>query len=106
VNQYSLFSLLSQPDRALDEWLRAHPELFRRVVVPADLKWEVRDKLDEANVTERVLIPGLDGLSSWLARFYLPRAAARRAIRETAMADPAGQASTVGHERKRSTARS
>src|SRR4051812_15627871 len=79
VNQYSLFSLLSQPDRALDEWLRAHPELFRRVVVPADLKWEVRDKLDQANVTERVLIPGLDGLSSWLARFYLPRAAARRA---------------------------
>src|SRR3954451_6139988 len=58
VNQYSLFSLLSQPDRALDEWLRAHPELFRRVVVPADLKWEVRDKLDQANVTERVLIPG------------------------------------------------
>jgi hypothetical protein len=73
VNQYALFSLVSQPALALDNWLRAHPELWRRIVIPAELKWEIRDKLDQANVSERVLMPGLDGLSSWLARFYLPR---------------------------------
>ena len=73
VNQYALFSLLSRPDASMDEWLSRHPELARRVVIPAELKWEVRDKLDQANVTERVLFPGLDGLTRALTRHYAPR---------------------------------
>ena len=73
VNQYALFSLMSSPTASLDAWLERHPDLARRVVIPAELKWEVRDKLDQANVTERVLFPGLDGLSLWLKRYYLPR---------------------------------
>jgi hypothetical protein len=59
----------------LDKLLVSHPELVRRIVVPAELKWEVRDKLDQANITERVLFPGLDGLSRWVARYYAPRRA-------------------------------
>jgi len=74
VNQYALFSLMSQAEAQLDEWLESRPELVRRLVIPAELKWEVRDKLDQANITERVLFPGLDGLSRWLARYYAPRA--------------------------------
>jgi hypothetical protein len=50
-----------------------HPDLVRRLVIPGNLKWEVRDKLDQANLTERVLFPGLDGLSRWVARYYAPR---------------------------------
>ncbi len=73
VNQYALFSLVSRPEAELDGWLEQHPELVRRIVVPAELKAEARDKLDQANVTERVLFPGLDGLSRWLTRYYAPR---------------------------------
>jgi hypothetical protein len=73
VNQYSLYSLMSSPSLALDEWLRDHPDLLRKIIIPAELKWEVRDKLDQANITERVLFPGLDGLSSWLRRQYSPK---------------------------------
>jgi hypothetical protein len=73
VNQYALFSMMSSATARLDEWLECHPLLWRKLVIPAALKWEVRDKLDQANVTERVLFPGLDGLSTWLRRFYTPR---------------------------------
>lgn len=73
VNQFALFSLMSSPVARLDAWLYDHPTLCRRVILPAALKAEVRDKLDQANVTERVLFPGLDGLSAWLKRYYQPK---------------------------------
>jgi hypothetical protein len=73
VAQYALFSLMSGAGASLDQWCEQHGDLVRRLVIPASLKWEVRDKLDQANVTERVLFPGLDGLSAWLRRYYLPR---------------------------------
>ncbi len=72
VNQFALFSVMSRPTGSLDAWLAEHPDLCRKVVVPAGLKREVRDKLDQANVTERVLFPGLDGLARWLKRYYTP----------------------------------
>jgi hypothetical protein len=73
LNQAALFSLMPAPSASLDDWLTTHPELSRRVILPAELKWEIRDKLDQANITERTLFPGLDGLSRSLERYYLPR---------------------------------
>ena len=73
LNQLALFSLMSSPSATLDDWLADHPALCRRVVIPAALKWEIRDKLDQANITERVLFPGLDGLSQWLKRYFATR---------------------------------
>ena len=72
-NQAALFSMLSHVEAPLDTWLTRHPEAWRRVVVPAPLKWEVRDRLDQIGMTERVLFPGLDGLSAWLSRYYSER---------------------------------
>ena len=73
VAQYALFSLMSSAEASLDAWVEEHEQLVRRIVIPSELKWEIRDKLDQANITERVLFPGLDGLSAWLRRYYLPR---------------------------------
>jgi hypothetical protein len=73
LNQFALFSLMPTATARLDNWLLSHPELCRQVLVPAELKWEVRDKLDQANINERTLFPGLDGLSRWLERYYTPK---------------------------------
>lgn len=73
VNQYALLSVMSDSTVGVDQWLASHPQFYARYIIPADLKWEIRDKLDQANITERVLFPGLDGLSTWLKRNYRPR---------------------------------
>lgn len=87
VNQVALFSVVSRPPRSgimrrnpigeLDKVLIKHrmnsPEFIRKVIIDKSLLWKVRDRLDQANVTERVLFPGLDGLSTWLKRYYTAR---------------------------------
>jgi hypothetical protein len=87
LNQFALFSLMSSPTADMDAWLRQHPTVCRLVVIPAALKWEIRDKLDQANVNERILFPGLDGLSRWLTRYYMPAPAAQESERHASHPD-------------------
>jgi hypothetical protein len=70
VNQFALFSVMPDPMAVFDDWLQACPHLWHKIIIPSKLKWEIRDKLDQANITERVLFPGLDALSHWLNRHY------------------------------------
>ena len=76
VNQFAYFSALSDPFMSVDEWLST-PHVSGRVtavkiVIPKELKWEIRDKLDQSNINERVLMTGVDGLCAWLKRHYKP----------------------------------
>jgi hypothetical protein len=73
VNQFALFSLMSSPTLLLDDWLDRFGVRYDKIVIPTALKWEVRDKLDQANITERVIYPGLSGLGAWLKRHYYTR---------------------------------
>ena len=70
VNQYAVFSMMSNPNARIDKWLRDKSVRYFRIIIPASLKWEIRDKLDQSNINERVLFPGLDGLATWLKRHY------------------------------------
>ncbi len=73
INQFAFFSVMSNPTSVIDEWLKDYPEIFRKIVIPSALKWEIRDKLDIDSITERVLFPGLDGLCRYLKRYYSPK---------------------------------
>jgi FRG domain len=84
INQSAVLSALSDPTCHMEDWLEEHPDLWWAWEIPADVKAEVRERLDQANVTERVLLPGLDGLAAWLRRYYSPEA------RDIADTDAAG----------------
>lgn len=73
VNQFAIFTFMSHAESLLDEWLQDKPDLYFRIRIPAAMKWEIRDKLDQVNINERVLFPGFDGLSKWLKRHYSPK---------------------------------
>jgi hypothetical protein len=72
VNQSAVLSTLSHADANLDDWLDKHPDLWHAWRITPDAKAEIRARLDQAGITERVLLPGLDGLASWLRRYYSP----------------------------------
>ena len=69
ANQYALFSLCSDPNRTLDT-LPGVEHCFRKIVILASVKLEIRDKLDYINISERMIYPGLDGICKWITRRY------------------------------------
>ena len=75
VNQLSILSVMNGPNKSHDLLLRKNagiPGLVQRIIIDHRAKAEIRDMLDQNNITERMLFPGLPGLCDWLRRYYGP----------------------------------
>ena len=70
VNQYALFSVVSDPAVLLSDILEAQRIPCRKIIMPKEIKLEIRDKLDYINISERMIYPGLDGVCRWITRRY------------------------------------
>lgn len=70
ISQYSFFSVIPGGFGEIEEWLDTHTCNSVKYIIKADIRWQVRDLLDAMNVNERILFPGLDGLSEWIRRYY------------------------------------
>ena len=70
IMQYSFFSVIPMEMKDIEGFLDAHTNNTVKYVIDRLLRWRVRDMLDSLNISERLLYPGLEGLSKWIARHY------------------------------------
>ena len=70
IMQYSFFSAIPTDMTDIEKFLNDHTGNTVKYIIDRNLRWRVRDMLDSLNISERMLFPGLDGLSKWIARHY------------------------------------
>ena len=70
IMQYSFFSVIPMGMTDIEGFLNEHTQNTVKYVIDKQLRWRVRDMLDSLNISERLLYPGLEGLSKWIARHY------------------------------------
>lgn len=73
INQYSFFSIIPSGIEDIEDFLERRTDHTMRYIIKKEIRWQVRDLLDQFNISERILYPGLDGLSRSLARHYFVR---------------------------------
>lgn len=75
ISQYSYFSVIPSviehggDDLGIEKFLDDTNNTVK-YIIDAGLKWRIRDMLDQMNINERIVYPGLDGLTMWLKRHY------------------------------------
>lgn len=70
VNQYSFFTMLPKGIKDLEKFLDENTENTVKYIINKNLRWDLRDILDQLNMNERIIYPGIDGIACWLARHY------------------------------------
>ena len=69
-NQYALFSMCSKKEYSIEDLIDENDTSLYKIIIPKNVKLEIRDKLDYINISERLIYPGLDGICSWITRRY------------------------------------
>lgn len=76
ANQFGLLSVMNGPTKSHHDYLLQmslkSPDVVTRIIIDKSAKPRIRDMLDQNNMTERMLFPGLPGLCDWLRRYYGP----------------------------------
>lgn len=70
INQYSYFSVIPRDITDIEAFLESQTVNTVKYIINKSLKWRIRDMLDQLNINERIVYPGLDGLSVWIKRHY------------------------------------
>lgn len=70
INQYSYFAVVPNKIEDIEVFLEKKTNNTVKYVIDKSIRWQIRDLLDQMNINERIVYPGLDGLSSWLKRHY------------------------------------
>ncbi len=70
VNQYSFFSIVPTAMTSVEDFLNEKTNNTAKLIIDKDLRWRIRDMLDQLNISERIVYPGMEGLSKWIARHY------------------------------------
>lgn len=73
VNQYSYFSVIPRNMNSIERFFNDIPCKVVKYIIKKDIRWYVRDVIDQLNMNERIVYPGLDGISKWLARHFFVR---------------------------------
>jgi FRG domain len=75
INQHGLLSVANSAEKSQDDIFLRLPDpkrCVKKIVIRAEAKSRIRDMLDQNNISERMLYPGLPGLCQWLKRYYSP----------------------------------
>lgn len=70
VNQYSFFTVMPSHITCMEEYIAKYLPSSVRYVIDKNLRWRIRDMLDQMNINERIIYPGFDGIAAWLKRYY------------------------------------
>ena len=73
INQYSFFSVIPGGMEDIEGFLDRNTENSVKYLIKKEMRWRIRDMLDQLNISERIVYPGLDGLSRWIGRHYFVR---------------------------------